>query len=176
MVDENRPTDPPPANSSPDGPLEHPTVRHERTDADHRWIIGLLGAAVVLGILIQVGLWFLLEYHRHHQAQVKKSPFPLAPAPSEALPVEPRLEPLDRVSGIGKSNVYVREAAKGSVLTTYGPSEEAGFVRVPIDRAMQQLENKLPARRESAGDAAKANGLVNAGASNSGRLLQGSPR
>jgi hypothetical protein len=176
MVEENRPPDAPEAIGRPDGPLEHPTVRYERSDANYRWIIGLIGAAVVVGVLIHVGLWLLFTYYRERQAEVKKSPFPLAPVPSEALPPEPRLEQLDHMKGVERSNALERQAVKEKDLNSYGPTSEEGFIHIPIDRAMQLLENKLPVRTETPGDRKRENGLLDAGAPNSGRMFRGSPR
>jgi len=179
MVEEPRPPDTHEAVGRPDGQLEHRTVQYERTDASHRWIIGLFGAAVVLGVLILGGVWLFFARYREYQGEVKKSPFPLAPtlapAPSPTSPPEPRLEELDRLSGLKTPTAAHVVAMREAALNSYGPAEE-GFVHIPIDRAMQFLEDKLPVRAEAPEDRGKGNGLVDAGEPNSGRMLRRSPR
>lgn len=166
----------------PDGRIEHPRVGYERSDASFGWIFGLLVAAAVLAVIIHWAVWkFYTDYGRH-QAAVKASPFPLAPEPSRGsspearlLPPEPRLEPLDRVEGIERSDVYQRQATKEALLNGYGRTAEAGYVHVPIEVAMDRLAGKLPARAKQPGGQEKANGLVDSGESNSGRLYRKEP-
>jgi hypothetical protein len=160
-----------------DGRLENPSVRHEPTDASFRWVMYLLGAALVCAIVIFVALWLFFEGYSAHQARVKKSPYPLAPTPSTALPPEPRLEQLDRQRETAGASVYERQQAKEAILQSYGPTGEKGFVHIPIDQAMRALANKLLAPVKPPGQgASRANGLVNGGASNSGRLLRKEPQ
>ena len=195
-----------------DGRIEHPEIRFEPTDASLRWILGIGISALALGALAFSLLLFFFHQYKNYQAAIKRSPFPLAPGPSEALPARPHLEQLDRVAGIERSNVYEREAAKEDLLHSYGPTlgnltvlgagtvglaspagasplaaivaldagttiPEKGFVRIRIDRAMAILENKLLSRQEPpASQRRKANGLVDAGESNSGRMFREEPR
>jgi hypothetical protein len=161
----------------PDGLLEHPSVRYEKTDANFRWILGLIIAAAILGAIMFYVIWQFLAGYREYQAEIKKSPFPLDPRPSTALPPEPRLEQLDRARGIERSNVYEREKTKEEILAGVGPTDEKGFVHIPIDRAMKHLAGKLKARQKPpAGVGNRDNGLVGGGQPNSGRKLRGTPR
>ena len=81
-----------------------------------------------------------------HQAAIKQSPYPLAPAPSHApCRAEPRLEQIDRLAGVETPNVYEREAAKLQTLNSYGPTAEEGFVHIPIERAMQLMVEQTDA-------------------------------
>jgi hypothetical protein len=69
-------------------------------------------------------------------------------------------------------------AGNEATLDSYGPSDDEGFIRVPIDRAMDFLVGRLPVRKEQpqkkSGDGkARDRGMVNAGDSNSGRLFRG---
>jgi hypothetical protein len=158
-----------------DGPPEHPSVRTEKTDASFGWILGLLGVSAVLAAVM---LYLLLVYFRgneQHQAQIKQSPFPLAAAPSDMPPPEPRLEQIDRVAGSTRPEAYYREANREAVLRSVGDTPEEGYVHIPIDRAMDLLANKLPVRAAPAGPA-RDNGLVDAGEPNSGRVLRRRPR
>jgi hypothetical protein len=160
----------------PDGHIEHPEVRYEPRDANFGWILAIgIAALVLVALIFSLLLWFFYQY-RDYQAAIKRSPFPLAPSPSETLPAQPHLEQLDRTAGIERSNMYVREAAKEELLHSYGPTSDQEFVRIPIDRAITLLENKLPARPEPpASQRRRENGLVDAGEPNSGRLFREKP-
>jgi hypothetical protein len=157
----------------PDGREEHPSVRYERTDASYRAIVLVILAALALGALIHAAVMaFFLDY-RTYQDGVKKSPYPLAPTPSAALPAEPRLEQIDRLGGVDKMDIYERMKSSEWALDSYGDTPEEGFVHIPVERAMRLLEGKLPARAAPvAGRAEKSRGLVDAGESNSGRMFR----
>ncbi len=133
----------------PDGRLEHPSVRREPTDAQFSLILGIVVTAVVLLLLIfgMVHRFFFHERDRLNQERMSR--FPLAPEPSRALPPEPRLEQLDRLAEVTISDVGVRLQAKEAALNSYGPTQEKGFIHIPIDRAIQLLAGRLPARNEA---------------------------
>jgi hypothetical protein len=156
----------------PDGRIEHPAVRFETRDASFPWAVGLFFGAVGLSALGFYLLWFFFTEYRSYQATIKKSPFPLAAQPNTAPPVEPRLEQVDRLMGVESNSVYQRQLEREKKLHAYGPTPEKGYVHVPIEQAMKHLADKLPARKESPKDEHKANGLVDAGESNSGRMFR----
>ena len=163
----------------PDGRIEHPTVRSEPSDASFGPIAAILVVALVLGVAIHYSLWRYLVNSRQAQAELKRSNFPLAPGTTTPLPAGPRLEQIDRLEGVPGVTMYEREADNLRILKSYGPTMEEGYVRVPIDRAMQYLvENKkLPARQPpSADERRRSGGLVDAGEPNSGRLFKEAPR
>lgn len=104
----------------PDGRIEHPHIRYEHTDASLGWILGIGITSMALAALIfSLLLWFFFHY-KDYQAVIKRSPFPLAPRPSEALPAPPHLEQLNRFAEIERSNVYERQAGKESLLHSSG--------------------------------------------------------
>ena len=165
----------------PDGRVEHPGVRHERTDASFRWVLGSIIAAMIFAAVVNYILLGVFYHYSASEAAVKKSPYPLAPAPSTTLPAGPRLEQLDRITGLPTADAYVWEADKDRILYSYGAQTpdvtgkfrtEKGYVHVPIGQAMDRLANKLPVRKQSATDQHRENGLVDAGASNSGRMFR----
>src|SRR4051812_37866854 len=106
MVEENRHPEPSPPNAvdgqhPPQAP-ENPPVLYEHSDASFRWVLGLLIAGAILGIIIHVViLWFYRRYE-DSQAKIKSSRFPLSNAPSHRLPAEPRLEQINRMEDIQK--------------------------------------------------------------------------
>lgn len=160
----------------PDGRLEHPDVRYEKTDVRFVWVLGVvLVACVVLGVEYYVTLLYFRN-REHAQDVYKQSPYPLAPRPSEALPPEPRLEEVDRRSGVDEGNVLVRERAKEQFLRSYGPTAEKDFVHVPIEEAMRFVLSELKSREQPEATSGKDSGLVGAGASNSGRMFRGATR
>ena len=126
-----------PTIEHPDGRIEHPWVSFEHRDAWTRAVLlillGLFAVAVLQFFLVRA---FYFSQDRAENA-LKKSPYPLAPKPSDQAPSEPRLEQIDRLKGLARENVYRREASKERLLHTYGDTSEAGFVRIPIERAIE---------------------------------------
>src|SRR5262249_4444120 len=151
--------------------------------------------------------WFF-DFRRDALAEARKSRFPLATGPTASLPPEPRLEQLDRLSNSQQPTVQAQLRARIELLNRYGATADNQLIHIPIDRAMELLAGKLPARTEvsraygvTGADivgllggafgpllAAQAllperteavlasfhrreNGLLNGGASNSGRLF-----
>jgi|GEM_PF-1467474 len=159
----------------PDGRIEHPRVRFERNDANFSPILIILIVVMGIATIHFASVWWFFKQYRAHQAAIKQSAFPLQPGPSNQLPAEPRLEPINRMAAIEKGSVYVIEASRERILNSYG-ALESGYVHIPIQRAMDLLANKLPARPKPAGNAQKENGLVDAGEPNSGRMFRGEPR
>ena len=152
-------------------PTANPSVQHERTDLDAVWIFGLAAGFLVLAIVIYAALWWLFNHYAQYHASIKQSAFPLAEEKA-ALPPTPRLEEIDRMAGFERSNVYVREAAKEAVRDAYGATEEKGYVRIPVQRAMKLLENRLPARTQPGQDQRRQQGLIDGGGPNSGRMMR----
>ena len=82
----------------PAEPLENPSVRHERTDANFGRILSIFIGVAIFAVIVFSGMRLFFNEYRDHQAEIKKSPYPLAPGPSTALPREPRLEQVDRLA------------------------------------------------------------------------------
>jgi hypothetical protein len=145
----------------------NPDVRHEPRDVQLKPLLLVLGTVLVAAAAIYVAVWLFFSGYQANQDRVKASTYPLADVPSSsgALPKGPRLEQIDRLSSGGELQP---PAADG-----YGEGDEAGFVRVPVERAMDHLAGKLPSRPEPDADARRrAGGLVAAGESNSGRTFR----
>lgn len=174
MVEENAHPQPAPPDAPPLEVLQHASVNYERSDAKFRWIFGLLVGAMIFAVVVNIAvLWFHNRYAAY-EAKIKASQYPLA-TDNGRLPPEPRLEQLNRMSDIEKGNVYLREQVKETTLHSYATLEEKGYVRVPIEQAMDYLAQKdrLPARAAPPDDVTRRQGgLVNGGASNSGRLMR----
>ncbi len=163
----------------PDGQPEHPDIKTEESDVSFTGVAIVLGSLVVLAVFMHIILWGFFKKREDHQSAIKQSPFPLAARPSDSLPPGPRLEPLDRTSGVETSNVFLRLEEKEAATKLYGrsPTQEEGYVRIPVGKAMDLLAGKLPARAAPAAEAErKAAGLTDSGESNSGRMYREGPR
>jgi hypothetical protein len=164
-----------------EGEIEHSEIRREETDASFAAILFILLGSVIVAFFIYVGVALFYFGWRDHEKTAKKSPYPLAPAPSTDAnslpplpPGQPRLEQVDRTAGVETADVYVRQKVKEDYLNSSGPTKEKGFVHIPIGEAMKRLENQLPVRAQPPADQAwRSEGLIDAGESNSGREFRG---
>jgi hypothetical protein len=154
---------------SPNGQFEHPSVRYEKTDAGRLGVLLVLGASVGLAAVTYLGVWGFYTRYRDHLAVERRSPYPLATTPANVLPPEPRLEQLDRLSGVGTE--LARRQARERLLRSYGTTADKGYVHIPIERAMALVAGKLPVRAEAV-DHGRDQGLVAAGEPNSGRMFR----
>jgi len=158
-----------------DGQLVNPSIRSEKSDASFGWVLGLILGAMVLAVVIFFMVLVFFHGEEKLLADRRKATFPLAPTPSRTLPEKPHLEPLDRLEKITSSDVAVREESKLTILRSYGPTPEKGYIHIPIDRAMQLTAGQLPVRKEPADRQDlqwRENGLVDHGESNSGRMFK----
>ncbi len=161
----------------PDGRIEHPAVSFERKDVSARGIYLVILATALLAVFHYWIVWWFFNDYNNYESAIKRSPYPLAPVPSQRLPAEPRLEQLDRLEGIQKPNVYLREESKEQILNSGGPTAEPGYVHIPIEQAMKQVVQQLPVRqRPPPQGPVKDKGLVAGGEPNSGRLFRGGTR
>jgi hypothetical protein len=157
----------------PDGRIEHPGVPYERGDIGFRGLLAIIVGAccvlAVLGFLVSRFYWF---QERAREA-VTKSPYSLSPGLSAKLPAQPRLEQLDRMTAAEVADGDKQLAAMQRALNKYGATAEKGFVHIPIQEAMRAIAGKLPVAKESSqGGVAHASGLLESGASNSGRMFR----
>jgi hypothetical protein len=159
-----------------DGSIVHPAVSYERTDVRSRGVLVVMLAAVAIVSATLLGVWFFFRGYESHQANIKKSPYPLAPGPITRLPDGPRLEQVDRLAGNDEPDVFLREKSREAVLHSTGPTSEPGFVHIPIERAMQLIVDELPVRRETKEGPVKDAGLLDGGGPNSGRLYREGPK
>ena len=153
-------------------PPEHRGVRYEKTDVSLRAILVTLAIAVGVGMLIFLMVWFYLGYERDRLADERKSGYPLAAHPPTELPLEPRLEQIDRLSKEAAEPGRLRIARQHRELSRYGTATEKGYVRIPIQRAMDLLADRLPVRENVPETGDRDHGLVDAGAPNSGRMFR----
>jgi hypothetical protein len=171
---EQPPGDEPEEICHPDGRIEHPGVRHETSDVRLRAVLVLVALACCVLAMVGYAVWRFYWFQAAAQADRKASPYPLSPGLSAPLPPEPRLEQLDRIATVESPEVSKRLAAQEKALHRYGRTAEKGFVHIPIQQAIKAVAGTLPvAQQPPPGAAIHNNGLLDAGASNSGRMFRG---
>jgi hypothetical protein len=145
-------------------PGQHGEVGYEHRDLSARAVYTFLiclGVLTVLIIFMLRGVYsFLDSYERNHQAP----PSPLAAKP----PDDPRKVPPDVRSQFPEPRLEVDERGQltGFVLDqekalhSYGyVDQQAGVVRIPIERAMQLVAQRgLPVRPQGATESARPGG------------------
>ncbi len=153
----------------PDGRIEHPWVRREHRDVQVWKILAFMGFIIVFA-----SMHFYL--FRRLFGDFEGTP-PTHDAAAyrgvgdSPLPRAPRLEQLSRLVDDTRPNVFLRQQSAEASLDRYGPTADDGYIRVPIERAMQQLPARIKSRDEQP-TADKSRGLVDAGESNSGRMFE----
>ncbi len=153
-----------------DGRIEHPSIRRELTDVRFLPVFTVILGIVVLGAIIIYATWIVL----HSLEPAVGSSFSSNRGTVDStLPATPRLEPLERLSGNESANVFDRQLAAERKLTSYGPTDEAGFVHIPIEQAIKLIVPKLSIRKTPTGQAAEMDdGLLDGGGPNSGRIYR----
>jgi hypothetical protein len=163
-------------NSPSEESSAHHEVQYERTDVSFRAVLigAVVGCVVAAGIFLVVRAFFWTALDS--VAACQGAPSSDLERPSGVLPPEPRLEQLDRQAGTPASSGATSELAKEKRLESYGFTDEKGFVRIPLQRAMDLAAGHLPVRQPDgqpkAGSTAKDRGLVDGGESNSGRMFR----
>jgi hypothetical protein len=151
------------------GRLEHPDILHEGTDISFRGIgvaVVVIGAA--LAAVVGAVRLFVDERKASDPDQAQRSP---------ALPVEiplprtPRLEAIESPTPANSSFAAAQQKREDR-LRSSGPTEEPGFVHIPINKAMEKAANDLQSQAQPAQRDAKSLGLISGGEANSGRVFR----
>lgn len=133
---------PPETPAAEPAPAGLPRHDHERSDVRIGPIVGFGAGMVIVAVVIHVALWGLFNAFLDRDTASEPLPPPLARTPQ--FPPEPRLQ-VNYEADMRR----LRES-EDAVLNGYGwVNQDAGVVRIPIDRAMELLaERGLPARDE----------------------------
>ncbi len=150
---------------------EHGAVRYERKDIRVRLVVILVLSAACFAAVDYFVIWQFFGVRKRIQEATNVSPFPNTPPVSSQLPPEPRLEQLNNLAAIKSTNVYDRLAAQEKILQSYGPTDDKGFVHIPIEQAIEAVAGHL--RKQPGGGARNDSGLIDSGESNSGTMLRG---
>jgi hypothetical protein len=106
--------------------------RYENSDVSSRPILWSIAILIVSAVVIHVLLWFMFDYYRiaNEKVDVRRS--------SRNIPVEVPREPRLETSTTAEFQEYARRQQE--LLSSYGwVSRSDGRVRIPIERAMEQL-------------------------------------
>lgn len=146
----------PPRTIPLDHAREHPEG-HEHTDVNVRILVIAAAAVIVAAVVIHTGLYFLyISLSRQEAADPINRPRTAIGAYEAAPPAD-----VPRVQGIPgyhtstpREDMAVLRARNEEILGGYGPGDASGFVRIPIDRAMDlALERGMfPVREASSGE------------------------
>jgi hypothetical protein len=165
----------PGSEPSPAPPLR-PDNRYEERDVSFRAVVIVAVAGCAIGgvtfFAVRGFYWAALESRTGGQTALAPADRP-SEKPTEQLPPEPRLELLDRLQKTPASNVARWEQGEEKSLEKYARSDEKGFVRIPLEQAMDLTAGQLKARPASEVPKFRDKGLVDAGESNSGRMFRG---
>jgi hypothetical protein len=156
-----------------DGRMEHPTVRLEATDVK---FLPVAGVVVLVGCaLLAAGFFARALLYRELAGARAVDGYRNYSQSHLPLPKQPRLDPLEPADAAAPKYRALDEQME-SRLREYGPTEDAGFVHIPIDEAMRLTAEKLRSRTEPAERSPKSRGLVTGGEANSGRVFLGEAR
>ena len=117
------------------------TARHEPTDIETRplRIATIIGGIAMLAIC--AGLYGLFKYYERTATEPDRrishvaEPGPTAP--------EPRIQGVPEFHGnVPRADMEQLRHESQQHLASYGKADEPGFVRIPIDRAMQILTDR----------------------------------
>lgn len=118
-------------------PPEHPE-QHEHKDISIGLVIKIGVVVVIFAIIVHVGLYMLFQFYRRDEARSDRI-FDRTALTDER---PQRIDiPIQGIPGY-HTNTPVEDMRAlrqeyDQALSTYGPTNEPGYVRIPIDRAMQ---------------------------------------
>jgi len=121
-------------------PTENP-ARHEPTDINTRPLKIMAAVSVIAAVVIPLGLLWLFRHYEHTATHPDLNMVKFRPeAPGTP---EPRIQGVPTFHGnIPRADMEELRRQSQQRLNSYGKSEDQGFVRIPIDRAMQILVDK----------------------------------
>jgi hypothetical protein len=120
---------------------------YETRDIHVRPLVMFVVAFLAIAIVVQLlALWMFRVLDRQ-EATEKRASFSLAAGTQASLPREPRLEEIDRLGPRPELGIEERLAAQQATIEVYGATPEKGYVRIPIERAMELMraQGKFPA-------------------------------
>jgi hypothetical protein len=124
-------------------PPPDPSIRHERTDIETRPI--RIAATILLLVAIAIPSTLLLLFKHYEQTATRPDRELVNPQVRSAAPSapEPRIQGVPRFhDNVPRADMEALRFESQQRLHSYGKSEEQGFVRIPIDRAMQILADR----------------------------------
>lgn len=172
MPDEPRHGDDSPPEQHPLTP-PHDDVRYEGAEASFRGVlIVLVAIACIFALVGYISREFIKVYS--HKETLPRTPDSYVES-EEALPREPRLEPLEVRADTPPPHPLAQQFLMQQIRDSYGPGQDEQHVRVPIDVAIQVMSKQAATRGGELETLSKSFGLVGSGEPNSGRNYQEAP-
>jgi hypothetical protein len=148
---------------------EHPHVRREVKDVRFSLVAWLIVLSALIGAAQLYGVWEFFDRGKRLSepslAEYTRS--------GDQLPAQPQLEQLRRVEEKQQENARTLQPVDLQRLGSFGQTDEAGYVHIPIADAMDLVVSRLPVRQQPASRDNATRGLVGGGEPNSGRLFRG---
>jgi hypothetical protein len=124
-------------------PLQEHPERHEPTDIDTGGLKRFGIIAAIAGIVIPIALFVILRFYERtaiHPDVERVQPELRRSAP---VPPEPRIQGVPGLhDAVPRADMEALRREHEQRLSTYGPTDNPNFVRIPIDRAMQILADR----------------------------------
>jgi hypothetical protein len=123
---------------------------HEASDVSTRPIIVFTGGFILFTAAVFVSLWWYTNYLAAREARAKVGRFPLAASEHNRLPPAPVIEGFDPNHQVGRLVPKVTETPDpaGGPRDGYGKDPKTGKYRVPVQRAMELLEQRLASKSD----------------------------
>jgi hypothetical protein len=136
----------PETNDQPSEPI-HDEVRYEPSDVSLRGILAFGIGLVVLGIVVHVGIsWLLAVFAR--QEKTANPPLPAVAQERPRLPGDLQRIPAPRLEESEERELRELRNEEAARLQSYGwVDRKTGTVRIPIEEAMDMLADPKTAER-----------------------------
>jgi hypothetical protein len=121
--------------------IDQPTVHHEQTDVNIRWIFVFAAGLAIVAVMINLAVLGLYKYFDGREAR--------GPAEHALASGEPRLPPEPRLQTAPRQDLANFRAREDEILNGYHwVDKQAGVVRIPIGEAMKlTVQRGLPVRQ-----------------------------
>jgi hypothetical protein len=123
-------------------PAGEGSARHEPTDINTRPLKVVAFVFFISAVVIPLVLLWLFKYYEKTVARPDRE-LVNSQVPAGPMAPEPRIQGVPTFHGpVPRADMEQLRRESQQRLNSYGKSEDAGFVRIPIDRAMQILADR----------------------------------
>jgi|RhiMethySRZTD1v2_1073278.scaffolds.fasta_scaffold10520_8 hypothetical protein len=127
-------------------PSHHPELR-QQYEMKLRWIVLAAACTLALAVLIHAAVYLVFRVEESGEAERDADRRLSGVRGEPSLPPSPRLQGVPGLSpSLPREDLEALRAREAERLGSYGPADAGGFVRIPIERAMDLLlEKGIPA-------------------------------